>query len=112
MRTITGTVVSTKMAKTIIISTHTYKRHPKYLKKYRTTKKIYAHDENEVCQDGDTVTIRESRPLSKLKRWTVHELNGKAIGEAPKAAPAAETPAPTEAPAITETPLASTEPQE
>ena len=78
MRTITGTVSSTKMPKTIVVTVHTYKRHPKYFKQYRTTKKFYAHDENEVCVEGDTVTIRESRPLSKLKRWSVLEVNGKA----------------------------------
>lgn len=77
MRTKTGTVSSTKMPKTIVVTVHTYKRHPKYFKSYRTTKKFYAHDENEVCVEGDEVTIRESRPLSKLKRWTVHEVNGK-----------------------------------
>lgn len=69
MRTITGTVVSTKMDKTIVVSTDTYKSHPKYHKKYKVTKKFYAHDENGSAQEGDVVTIKESRPLSKLKRW-------------------------------------------
>lgn len=79
MRTKTGTVTSTKMAKTIVIQVHTYKRHPKYMKQYRTTKKFTAHDENEVCQEGDEATIQESRPLSKSKRWTLVEVNGKKI---------------------------------
>ena len=76
MRTKSGTVTSTKMAKTVIVTVHTYKNHPKYKKSYRTTKKFYAHDEGEICKEGDTVTIKESRPLSKLKRWQVLEVNG------------------------------------
>ncbi len=71
MRTITGTVVSNKMDKTVVISVDSYKSHPKYHKKYKVTKKFYAHDENNTCNIGDVVTINESRPLSRLKRWTV-----------------------------------------
>lgn len=71
MRTITGTVVSNKMDKTIVVSVDTYKSHEKYHKKYKVTKKFYAHDENNTCNIGDVVTISESRPLSKLKRWSV-----------------------------------------
>lgn len=71
MRTITGTVVSTKMDKTIVVSVDSYKSHPKYHKKFKVTKKFYAHDESGAYKEGDTVTISESRPLSKLKRWTV-----------------------------------------
>jgi small subunit ribosomal protein S17 len=71
MRTITGTVVSTKMNKTIIVSVDSYKSHEKYHKKYKVTKKFYAHDESNSCKEGDLVTITESRPLSKLKRWNI-----------------------------------------
>lgn len=71
MRTITGTVVSNKMDKTIVISVDTYKSHPKYHKSYKVTKKFYAHDEANIHKVGDIVTISESRPLSKLKRWAV-----------------------------------------
>jgi small subunit ribosomal protein S17 len=71
MRTITGTVVSNKMDKTVVISVDSYKSHAKYHKKYKVTKKFYAHDENNACKMGDVVTINESRPLSRLKRWTV-----------------------------------------
>lgn len=71
MRTITGTVISNKMDKTIVVSVDSYKSHPKYHKKYKVTKKFYAHDENNTCNIGDTVTISESRPLSRLKRWSV-----------------------------------------
>ena len=71
MRTITGTVVSNKMDKTVVISVDSYKSHAKYHKKYKVTKKFYAHDENNECNIGDVITIHESRPLSRLKRWTV-----------------------------------------
>ena len=71
MRTITGSVVSNKMNKTIVVAVDTYKSHEKYHKKYKVTKKFYAHDEANAHQVGDIVTIQESRPLSKLKRWTV-----------------------------------------
>jgi len=71
MRTITGTVVSNKMDKTIVVSVDTYKSHPKYHKKYKVTKKFYAHDENNTCNIGDVVTINESRPLSRQKRWAL-----------------------------------------
>lgn len=71
MRTITGTVVSVKMNKTVVVSVDTYKSHPKYHKKYKVTKRFYAHDEANACAEGDVVTITESKPLSKLKRWQV-----------------------------------------
>ncbi|MDF2379269.1 MAG: 30S ribosomal protein S17 [Candidatus Gracilibacteria bacterium] len=79
MRTKTGTATSNKMDKTVIITVHTYKQHPKYKKRYRTSKKFYAHDENNQVQEGDTVTVAEYRPTSKLKRWSVVEINGKAV---------------------------------
>ncbi len=73
MRTIKGIVTSTKMDKTIVVSVHTYKSHPKYKKRYRVTKKFYAHDENNTCKENDVVIVKESRPLSKTKRWTLVE---------------------------------------
>ncbi len=73
MRKIKGIVTSTKMDKTIVVSVHTYKSHPKYKKRYRVTKKFYAHDENNTCKTWDMVVISESRPLSKTKRWTLVE---------------------------------------
>lgn len=79
MRTKTGTVSSAKMNKTIVVSVFAYKTHPKYKKKYRTTKKFYAHDEGQVAKEGDAVTISECRPLSKLKRWKVSEVNGQPV---------------------------------
>ncbi len=69
MRTITGTVTSIKMDKTIVVSVDTRKRHPKYKKEYKVTKKFYAHDESNACKIWDTISIVETKPLSKLKRW-------------------------------------------
>ena len=69
MRTIKGIVTSNKMEKTIVVSVDTYKSDPKYKKRYKVTKKFHAHDENNSSNIWDVVTIKESRPLSKLKRW-------------------------------------------
>jgi len=71
MRTIKGVVVSNKMDKTIVVSVDTYKSDPKYKKRYKVTKKFHAHDEKNSAKQGDLVTIKESRPLSKLKRWVL-----------------------------------------
>lgn len=71
MRTKTGIVVSAKMDKTIVVKVDSRKAHPKYKKFVRSSKKFYAHDPEKKYRKGDTVTIYESRPLSKLKRWTV-----------------------------------------
>ncbi len=71
MRTRTGTVTSTKMDKTVVVTLDTHQRHPKYKKSFKISKKYYAHDELNTCKEGDIVTIVESRPLSRLKRWTV-----------------------------------------
>lgn len=73
MRTKQGIVTSVKMNKTIVVSVHTYEIHKKYKKKFKVTKKFYAHDEQNSCVEGETVTITETRPLSKLKRWLVVE---------------------------------------
>jgi small subunit ribosomal protein S17 len=73
MRTKTGLVTSTKMQKTIVVTVETYKTHPKYKKRYKSTAKFYAHDENGLAKLGDTVTVSETRPLSALKRWILIE---------------------------------------
>jgi len=74
----TGTVVSNKMAKTIVVKVTRRVKHRMY-KKYITTSNRYkVHDEENVCQVGDLVTIRETRPMSKDKRWRLHEVNRKA----------------------------------
>lgn len=77
MRSKKGTVVSNKMNKTVVVTVHSYKTHPKYKKRYRVSKKYYAHDESGTFKIGDEVTIYETRPLSKLKRWTVIEPTNK-----------------------------------
>src|SRR3954469_21466970 len=69
-----GNVVSTKMQKTIGVEVEMRKAHPKYKRIIKSSKKFYAHDEQNSARVGDVVRIRESRPLSKLKRWTLEEL--------------------------------------
>jgi len=73
MRTKKGVVTSTKMDKTIVVWVSTYKIDPKYKKRFRVTKKFYAHDENNTCSEWDQVVIKETRPTSKLKRWDLVE---------------------------------------
>ena len=73
MRTKKGVVTSTKMDKTIVVSVHTYKSDSKYNKRFRVTKKFYAHDEANTCSEWDQVVIKETRPTSKLKRWELVE---------------------------------------
>jgi small subunit ribosomal protein S17 len=69
-----GNVVSTKMAKTIVVEVEMRKAHPKYKRIVKSNKKFYAHDEQNSARVGDVVRIRESRPLSKLKRWSLEEI--------------------------------------
>src|SRR5580693_3533419 len=69
-----GQVVSTKMEKTIVVEVEMRKAHPKYKRIVRTSKKFYAHDEQNSARVGDMVRIRETRPLSKLKRWALEEI--------------------------------------
>jgi small subunit ribosomal protein S17 len=71
MRIKKGTVTSDKMDKTVVVTVHTYKRHSKYKKMFRTSSKFYADDPDNKCKVGDTVSIVETRPLSKTKRWRV-----------------------------------------
>jgi small subunit ribosomal protein S17 len=70
-RTLTGKVVSNKMEKTVTVLVERLVQHPKYGKFIKRSTKIHAHDENKVCQEGDIVTIEETRPISKTKRWKV-----------------------------------------
>lgn len=74
MRKLKGTIISDKMKKTVVVRVDSLKKHPKYLKYYRTSKKFKAHDEKGEFKSGDEVVIEESRPLSKDKRWKVIEL--------------------------------------
>jgi small subunit ribosomal protein S17 len=69
-----GLVVSTKMQKTIVVEIEMRKAHPKYKRVLKSNKKFYAHDEQNSARVGDVVRIREVRPLSKLKRWSLEEI--------------------------------------
>ena len=73
-----GEVVSDKMDKTIVVAIKTKVRHPLYGKMVNRTRKFKAHDENNECGIGDTVKIKETRPLSKDKRWRLVEIVEKA----------------------------------
>jgi small subunit ribosomal protein S17 len=68
-RTLTGEVVSDKTSKTIVVKVERKTMHPKYNKFVTTSKKFHVHDEKEQASVGQTVTIIESKPYSKLKRW-------------------------------------------
>ncbi len=70
----TGTVVSTKMDKTVVVSVANTVTHSLYHRSMKRTKKFHAHDEENRCQVGDVVEIVSSRPLSKTKRWRVREI--------------------------------------
>lgn len=69
-----GIVVSSKMDKTVVVKVSRTIRHPQYKKVVQRYKKYYAHDEAGTAQEGQTVTIMETRPLSKTKRWRVTEV--------------------------------------
>lgn len=69
-----GDVVSDKMEKTIVVAIENRSPHPKYGKIIVKTKKYKVHDEENKCKIGDRVRIRETRPLSRTKHWTVAEI--------------------------------------
>jgi len=77
-KTLTGTVVSDKMQKSIVVQVTRRVRHPVYGKEIKKAKKFHAHDENNDAKIGDTVRIVESRPISRLKRWRLVEIVAKA----------------------------------
>ena len=70
-RKLKGMVVSDKMQKTIVVAVIRLKKHPKYKKYFKVTKKFKAHDENNEYHVGDKVLIEETKPMSKDKRWVV-----------------------------------------
>ena len=70
-KTLEGVVVSDKMDKTIVVLVERIKKHPKYKKYFKVRKKYKAHDPENKYKVGDKVTIQESRPISKEKRWVV-----------------------------------------
>jgi small subunit ribosomal protein S17 len=74
----TGTVVSDKMDKTIVVAVQHRVKHPLYKKIIKRTYKLKAHDEYNECSVGDKVKVMETRPLSKEKRWRLTEIIQKA----------------------------------
>ena len=78
IRTLQGRVVSDKMDKSITVAIERRVKHPLYGKFMTKTTKLHAHDEENVCQEGDVVTIRETAPISKSKSWTLVEVVVKA----------------------------------
>ncbi len=75
-----GVVVSDAMDKTVVVSAERRITHPVYGKIMRRSKKYYAHDENNEAKKGDKVSIEETRPLSKTKRWRLVEVVSRANG--------------------------------
>ena len=71
---LTGRIISDKMDKTVVVLVERTRRHPRYGKVVKVRKKFYAHDAENSCQEGDLVSITESRPLSRTKRWVVKEI--------------------------------------
>ena len=74
-----GRVLESKMEKTAVVQIDTRTPHPVYRKYVTTSKKYYVHDPADECQAGDTVRILECRPISKLKRWRLQQIEEKAI---------------------------------
>jgi small subunit ribosomal protein S17 len=70
-RTLQGTVTSNKMDKTIVVLVERKIKHPVNGKYIKRSSKIHAHDEGNICKEGDVVVIVESRPLSRTKRWSL-----------------------------------------
>jgi small subunit ribosomal protein S17 len=69
-----GTVVSTKMDKTVVVAVIDRVRHRRYGKTLQRTRRLYAHDEANDAREGDRVRLQETRPLSRQKRWRVVEV--------------------------------------
>ncbi|VFP87879.1 30S ribosomal protein S17 [Candidatus Erwinia haradaeae] len=79
IRTLQGRVMSNKMEKSIVVAIERFVKHPVYGKFIKRTTKLHAHDEKNECNIGDIVSIRECRPLSKTKSWTLVSVIEKAI---------------------------------
>ena len=73
-RTLSGKVISDKMDRTVVVLVVRKVKHPLYGKYIQRSTKIHAHDEENTCQEGDTVVIAETRPISKTKKWRVIEI--------------------------------------
>jgi len=79
LRTLQGRVVSNKMQKTITVLVERTIKHPKYGKYIKRSTKLHAHDEENICQEGDVVEIAQCRPLSKTKSWQLHKIVTRAV---------------------------------
>ena len=79
-KTLIGLVASDKMEKTVVVRVVRQVKHPRYKKYVRVAKKYMVHDEEGSCGIGDLVTIVESRPLSRKKRWRLRSIDRKAVG--------------------------------
>ena len=79
-RTLQGLVVSNKMDKTVVVRVTRHVKHARYRKYVRDSKKYLAHDETQECGIGDLVTIVETRPMSRNKRWRIRTVDRKAVG--------------------------------
>ena len=77
---VSGVVVSDRMSKSITVKIERRVKHPVYGKFVRKSTKIHAHDEENQCQVGDTVTVVECRPISKTKTWTLQSIDVRAAG--------------------------------
>lgn len=81
LRTVEGRVVSNKMNKTVTVLVERQVKHALYGKYLRRSTKLHAHDEGNVCNEGDLVRVAECRPLSKTKNWQVVEVITRAAAE-------------------------------
>lgn len=79
-RAVSGVVISDRMSKSITVKIERRVKHPVYGKFVRKSTKIHAHDEENQCQVGDTVTVVECRPISKTKTWTLQSIDVRAAG--------------------------------
>ena len=79
IRTKTGLVISSKRDKTITVMVERKVKHPLYKKILRRSSKLQAHDQDNICSEGDLVTIQESRPISKTKSWTLLKVEKKVL---------------------------------
>jgi small subunit ribosomal protein S17 len=77
-RLVSGKVVSTKMDKSIVVLVERRVKHPVYGKYITRSSKLHAHDANNECKEGDKVTVKEVRPISKTKTWSLVSIDEKA----------------------------------
>lgn len=70
-----GKVISAKMDKTVVVKTERLKLHPKYKKYYKISKKYHVHNPDNKAKEGDVVIFKETRPISKTKKWIIVKIN-------------------------------------